>query len=97
MVINVEVIARTFRSLWRTRKGFQFREARDHTLLFIFEVECDAQKILWNESWSFDKHPVVFTCYDQKTPIENLEFAMMKFWVQLHNLLIMNLSYDIAE
>lgn len=42
MVINVEVIARTFRSLWRTRKGFQFREARDHTLLFIFEVECDA-------------------------------------------------------
>jgi len=38
IVINVEAIARTFRSLWSTRKGFQFRQARDHTLLFIFEV-----------------------------------------------------------
>ena len=44
--INVEVIRRTFKPLWRACNEFKIREAGDHVLLFIFELESDAKRVL---------------------------------------------------
>ena len=41
--LNVEAIGRTFKPLWRAKKEFKVREAGDHILLFVFELESDAQ------------------------------------------------------
>ena len=40
--LNVEAIGRTFKPLWRAKKDFKVREAGDHVLLFVFELEADA-------------------------------------------------------
>ena len=57
--LNVEAIGRTFKPLWRAKIDFKVREAGDHILLFVFELEADAERVLANEPWTFDKHAVL--------------------------------------
>ncbi|KAF3964505.1 hypothetical protein CMV_011216 [Castanea mollissima] len=83
--LNVEAVGRTFKPLWRARKDFEIREAGDQ-VLFIFELETDAERVLAMEPWSFDKHVVLFQRYDFSVPTKNRRFTTMKFWVQMHGL-----------
>ena len=94
--INVDVIGRTFKPLWRARNEFKIREVGDHVLLFIFELESDAERVLAQQPWSFDKHLVLFQCYDYKTPAKNLRFTKVIFWVQIHGLPMRLLDPEIA-
>ena len=57
--LNVEAIGRTFKPLWRAKKEFKVREVGNHILLFVFETESDAERVLANEPWTFDKHVVL--------------------------------------
>nr|POF26724.1 hypothetical protein CFP56_71387 [Quercus suber] len=57
-VLSMEVIAKTLKLLWRTRKGFEVRDMGNHMVLFIFRDERDVKQILKGELWSFDKHLV---------------------------------------
>ena len=94
--INVDVIGRTFKPLWRARNEFKIREVGDHVLLFIFELESDAERVLAQQPWSFDKHLVLFQRYDYKTPAKNLRFTKVNFWVQIHGLPMRLLDPEIA-
>ena len=47
--LNVEAIGRTLKLLWRDKKDFKVREAGDHVLLFVFELEADVEWVLANE------------------------------------------------
>ena len=47
--LNVEAIGRTLKLLWRDKKDFIVREAGDHVLLFVFELEADVEWVLANE------------------------------------------------
>ena len=49
--INVEAIGRTFKPLSRAHNEFKIREAGDHVLLFIFELESDAERVLAQQPW----------------------------------------------
>ena len=79
--LNVEVVGRTFKPLWRAWKDFKTREAGDHILLFVFELETDVERVQATKSCSFDKHLVLFHRYDFSILTENLRFTTMKFWV----------------
>lgn len=57
--VNIEVVARTFRPLWRTRRDFKVSDAGNNIVLFEFEFEADVVKVLLGEPWSFDRHLVV--------------------------------------
>ena len=56
----MEVVAKTFRPLWRTKKAFKVSEAGDNRLVFAFQMAEDVEKVLMGEPWSFDRHLVVF-------------------------------------
>lgn len=84
--LNVEAIGKTFKPLWQARSDFQIREAGDHILLFVFELETNAKWVLATEPWSFDKHLVIFSRYDFSIPTRNLRFTTTTFWVQIHGL-----------
>ena len=50
-------------SVWTNRvmeTGFEVREADDHILLFVFDFDNDAERVLATEPWVFDKHLVLF-------------------------------------
>ena len=94
--LNVEAVGRTFKPLQRSRRDFEIREAGDHVLLFVFELEADAERVLVAEPWSFDKHVVLFQRYDYSIPTKNLRFMLMKFCVQIHGLPINMLNSETA-
>lgn len=56
----MEVIGRMFKPLWRSQNDFKVREADDHILLFVFDFDNDAERVLATEPWVFDKHLVLF-------------------------------------
>ena len=58
-VLNMEAIARMFKPLWRTKKGFEVKDMGNRIVLFMFAEEFDIGKVLTGESWSCDKHPVL--------------------------------------
>ena len=55
-VVNSEVVARTFRPLWRATKGFMAKDKGDNRMLFYFRDLTDLERVLANEPWSYDKH-----------------------------------------
>ena len=94
--LNVDAIGRTLKPLWRARKEFKIREVGDHTLLFVFELETDAQRVLAQESWSFDKHLILLQRYDYSIPAKQLRFTKVTFWVQIHGLPLRLLDTETA-
>ena len=94
--VNLETVARTFRPLWRTRGNFEVNDASNNKVLFDFEFEVDAVKVLIGELWTFDKQLVVLERYDGSTPILNLQFKSTSFWVQIHDLPFSYLSKEVA-
>ena len=59
-VINVDVVARTFKTLWKPRGELKIKDVGDNTLLFEFEDCLDLEQVLEFEPWSYDKSSVVF-------------------------------------
>lgn len=58
--LNVEAIGRTFKPLWKSRNEFKIRDIGNHVVLFVFQTDTDAERVLMDEPWSFDKHLVLF-------------------------------------
>ena len=82
--LNIDVIARTFNPLWRSRNGFKIQNYGDPTILFTFNNKNDVDRIISNEPWSFDKHLVVMRKYEKETLVADVKFDKASFWVQLH-------------
>nr|POF25056.1 hypothetical protein CFP56_65756 [Quercus suber] len=47
--LNMEAIAKTFKLLWRTRKGFEIRDMGDHMVLFRFPEATNIERVLQGE------------------------------------------------
>ncbi|KAL0008799.1 hypothetical protein SO802_010301 [Lithocarpus litseifolius] len=95
-VLNVEAIGRTFKPLWKARHGFHIRVVGSHTILFVFEVESDAERVLAMEPWTFDKHLVLLQKFDGSCPVRQMQFSKIKFWIQLHGLPVNKLNWKTA-
>ena len=65
-------------------------------ILFVFEVKRDAEHVLAMEPWTFDKHLVLLQKYDGSCPVRNFKFLNIKFWIQLHGLLVNRLNWKTA-
>ena len=92
----MEVVAHTFRPLWRTRGNFEVNDAGNNMVLFDFELEVDVEKVLMGEPWTFDRHLVVFERYEGSKSVQKLQFKTTSFWVQLHDLPFSFLTPEVA-
>ena len=57
--LSMEAVVHTFHPLWHMKEGFEVTNASNNVLLFVFEGEVDAEKVLLGEPWSYDRHLVV--------------------------------------
>lgn len=78
-VLNIEAIARTFKLLWRTQKGFEVRDMANHRVLFKFKDSRDVDRVLKGEPWLFDKHLVALKQVSKHTDVRNLIFDRTSF------------------
>ena len=93
----MEVIAKTFTPLWRARDGFKMNSFGDHKVLFTFEKKDDVERILEGEPWSFDKHLVVMSRYENGSPLQDIRFEKTKLRVQIHGLPIKYMTIEVAK
>ncbi|KAL0000809.1 hypothetical protein SO802_014590 [Lithocarpus litseifolius] len=94
--LNIEAIGRTLKPLWKIQNGFEIRDVGNHIILFVFDNDSDAERILATEPWTYDKHLILLSCYDGSGPIWSIRFHSVKFWVQLHGLPINRLNEKTA-
>ena len=96
-VLSLEAVARTLRLLWRTKKPFHIKELGNHRILFTFEDELDAERILLGAPWSFDKYLVALCRYETDQSIKEIQFNTAAFWVQVHDLPARRMTVAAAE
>ena len=77
--LQMEVVARTFKQLWRTNRGFRIRNRGNNTILFVFESLDGVDKILKSQPWSFDKHLIVMQRYLGDVPVQEISFTKTPF------------------
>ncbi|KAK7854049.1 uncharacterized protein CFP56_033737 [Quercus suber] len=96
-VVNMESVARTFRPLWRSEKDVQIKDMGDNILFFNFEDECDLDRVLEHEPWTYDKHLVVFEKVTANVPLSSLAFQFTTFWIQIHELPVQCLNQETRD
>ena len=84
--LNVEAIAKTFTPIWRMKNKFRVTKESDHVVLFTFDNQNGMEWVLNTEPWSFDKHLMVLHWYDKEVDVLDIDFNMVTFWIQVHNL-----------
>ena len=65
-------------------------------MVFTFDLEEDVEKVLMGEPWPFDRHLVVFWRYDGITPVQEISFDRVSFWVQIQHLPFSLLTEEVA-
>ncbi|KAK9983952.1 hypothetical protein SO802_033477 [Lithocarpus litseifolius] len=95
--LNREAIIRTFNPLWRSKNGFEVRNAGDHVMLFVFDNKEEVDKIFASEPWSFDRHLVLIQRYEKKLSVRELSFNQAAIWVQIHDIPANFMTREIAE
>ena len=59
-VVNMDVVVRTFKPLWKPISELKIRDVGENILLFEFEDVLDLKCVLDFEPWSYDKNLVAF-------------------------------------
>lgn len=95
--INMEVIDKTFTPQWRARNGCKIQSFGDHKIFFTFDNREDVVRILEGEPWTFDKHLVIMSRYDNESLLQDIKFEKTKLWVQLHGIPIKYMTIEVAK
>ena len=48
------------------------------------------------EPWAYDKHLILLKWYDGKCSTHTFHFSTVKFWLQIHGLLVNRLTFETA-
>ena len=96
-VLNVDVVVRTFKPLWKPIGELKIRDIEEGVLLFEFEDALNLERVLEYEPWSYDKSLVVFKKTNDIESIPFLEFDCVTFWVQIHNVPKKSLNHETGE
>jgi hypothetical protein len=85
-MINMESVLRALKPLWRPGSGFKARDMGNNKAMFVFQNDADAERVLINGPWSFDKHLIILSRVDDSVPFSKACFDFLAFWVQIHDL-----------
>lgn len=59
-VLNMEVVGRTCKFLWKLKGELKICDLGDSILVFDFEEGLDLERVVKLEPWTYDKNMVVF-------------------------------------
>ena len=67
-IINMESVLRALKPLWRIGTSLKAWDMGQNRVMFIFRNEADAERVLVNGPWSFDKHMIIISRIDDNIP-----------------------------
>ena len=95
--LNIDAIVTTFTPLWCSKNGFKIKNLGNHVVLFTFEGKAKLDSILTNEPWSFNKHLMVLQQYDVVSEVQEMNFILTAFWIQVHGISAKFMNPVVAE
>ncbi|KAF3950548.1 hypothetical protein CMV_023716 [Castanea mollissima] len=72
--VNLEAVATTLKSAWRTDFSFEVRDLGENKAISLFEDETDMVRVLTKGTWSFDKYLVAVHKLGEEELIQNICF-----------------------
>lgn len=96
-IINMESMLRALKPLWRIGTSLKDRDMGQNRVMFIFRNEADAEWVLVNGPWSFDKHMIIISRIDDNIPFSKACFDFMSFWVQIHDFPVKLMKKAVCE
>ncbi|TXG48183.1 hypothetical protein EZV62_027477 [Acer yangbiense] len=94
--VNRVAFMRVIRSIWRVKEGFEIESVTGNIFTFHFKNEEDRRRVISGGPWSFDDALMVFAKSEGKGRIESIQFKEAKFWVQIHQVLILCMTKKIG-
>ena len=79
------------------KNGFRVTKESDHVVLFTFDNQTNIEQVLNAKPWSFDKHLMVLHRYDKEVDVLDIDFNMVTFWIQVHDIPIRFLTRVVVE
>lgn len=95
--LSIEVVAWTLRPLWKTKHEFRIKDLGNHLILFTFEDELDAERIILGAPWSFNKYLTALCRYEIDQSLKEIQFDTAVFWIQIHDLSARIMMLEAAE
>ncbi|KAL0012144.1 hypothetical protein SO802_007252 [Lithocarpus litseifolius] len=95
--VNLEVVASTLMSAWKTELSFEVCDLGENKAIFLFKEETDMVRVLSNSLWSFDKYLLAVHKLEKKEQIQNISFDKASFWVQIHDLPARRMTREVGE
>lgn len=83
---NREAFKMTMRRAWRPVKGVRFWDLNLVLTMVEFDYRCDKESVIWEGSWSFDKHLVLVQEVDGRKQAHQIKLTEASFCVRLHDL-----------
>ena len=84
--INLEVVVKALKPIWKTSDNFEVHDAGDNTTLFLLQKEEDMNRVLWARPWSFDKYLLVLHKFGKGDLVSTISFDRAPFWIHIHGL-----------
>lgn len=84
--VNLELVARVLRTVWRTEKSFEVHDMGENKVLFHFGLKEDLDRVLLLGPWSFDKYLLILHKLNEGEAVTKVKFDRTSFWIQIHGL-----------
>ncbi|PON53097.1 Zinc knuckle CX2CX4HX4C [Parasponia andersonii] len=84
-------------NLWRPGPRFSIQEIERDMFIFSFEAKADWLFVLDRELWAFDKSLLVLMKMEDFRRHRDQNFCFLSMWVQLHNILLYNMTEAIVR
>ncbi|KAM1552112.1 hypothetical protein FF1_044188 [Malus domestica] len=96
--VKGDVFVDCFMSLWRGREGVSIREIVDRRFLARFAGKRDLQRVVEADMpWMFKNDLVLVADRTEKGLNRGPPLSLGVFWVQLHNVPVLNMTQAVAE
>lgn len=83
---NLDAMRTMFMKVWQLNDGLEIKETTERVFLFYFD-DLDVQAKVWLcQSWSFNKSLLVFAKVADDGSIDENDFKLCPFWLQLQGL-----------
>ncbi|KAK3210855.1 hypothetical protein Dsin_015561 [Dipteronia sinensis] len=96
-LVNRNAFMDVMNKIWRVERGVEIEQIKDNIFEFCFKTLKDRQRILKVCLWSFDKAIIVFEKPIGEGDAEDMWFNSVDFWVQIHNLPLLYMTYEIGK
>ncbi|KAK9179229.1 hypothetical protein WN943_028428 [Citrus x changshan-huyou] len=94
--VSIEGLKSVMQRVWRTSREVKIEGLGDNVFMFKFGTEADKRSILMGGPWHFDRALIVLTEPAGIGDVKKQKFNHVSFWVQIHDVLIMCMSKEMA-